>query len=224
MAFKTLDQLRTDAGTGLNAKLGLLSDSDNNPFGDTNARNGFLQDAFRRLWPAMGRLARESLTTVANQVEYTLTAIIDVEAIEVANETTATLRDGRGVRSWRVIEEEDGDDTPTIRLVIPSFDAGRTLYVIGYAPYLVPANGAALCDLPHRLTHVVVAGAKVEAYQFAIGRFANFERFGNENRDNAVTLADLIEMHRRAQVEFNALLTQHARVMSGAKRAMHQVS
>ena len=168
----------------------------------------------------MGRLTRESLVTVTNQQDYTLTTLYDIERIEVMDTTTPTLVADR-VRSYQHYIDEAADP-PTIRLLLPAMAAGITLRAIGYVPYLVPASGGASCDLPSRLEHVLIAGARVEAYRAKVNAFANFERFQNENRSNALSAADIIELLRQSQREFDRGLAENARNLVGAHRARLQ--
>lgn len=218
MAFKSLDNLRTLI-PGLNSELGLDTDTDNS-FGTTAQRNGYLQRAFTKLWPKMGRLTRETVLTITDKQEYTLTTLVDIERLEVLDLATGTLRSDR-IRSWQFYADEAADP-PTLRLTIPAMIAGITIYAIGYAPYLVPANGAALCDLPPRLEHVVTSGARVEAYRAKLNMFANFERHANENRANALSAADIIELLRQSSREFDRAMGENQRSLSGAHRARLQ--
>jgi hypothetical protein len=217
VAFKTLDQLRTST-PGLNDELGLTSDSDNS-FGATGVRNGFLQRAFQQLWPDMARLTRESITTVANQQEYTLTTIVDAERIDVMDSTGQVLD---RIRSWQLFADEIADP-PTMRLTIPrSMTAGLTLKVLGYVPYIVPASAGSSCDLPPNLEFVVTAGARMYAYRAKMNQFANFERHQNENRQNAITAAEVLELFRTSQREFAQAVKDNRRELTGAHRAMLQ--
>lgn len=220
MAFKTLDQLRT-VTPGLNSELGLTNDGDNT-WGDTNARNGFIQSAIAKLWPTMGRTLRETITTVANTTEYDLTsAIVDVELIDVMDLNTASLVATR-IKSWRQILDEAADPI-VVRLFLPTIQSGTTLKVTGYAPYVIPANGAASCDIPPRIEHVVRAGARVEAYRAKLNQFANFQTLANENRANAITAADVLELLRQAKREFEEGVSKNARNLTAAHRAMSQL-
>jgi len=219
VAFKTLDQLRTST-PGLNSELGLDVDTDDS-FGSTAQRNAFIQRALQKLWPRMGRLTRETITTVANQQEYTLTTLYDIERIEVLDIATGLLRSDR-IRSWQHYVDQAADP-PTIRFLLPAgMTAGLTLYAIGYAPYTVPANGGASCNLPERLEHVPIAGARVEAYRAKVNKFANFERHQNENRENALSADDVIELLRQSQREFDRGLAENGRNLTGAHRARLQ--
>lgn len=219
MAFSTLDSLRTAAG-GLNDGLGLLSDSDTT-FGSTAQRNGFIQKAIGSLWPDMARLVRENITSVQDQVDYTLTGVYDPERLLIVDPDTGTLISDR-IKSWETMVDEAADP-PTYRIRIPPVTAGLTIRVIGYKPYLIPASGAATCDIPPRLEWVVTAGARYFAYQFKASQFANFERFQNENRANAITAADLIELMKDAKREFDRGRAENARAMTAAHRAMLQL-
>lgn len=214
MAFKTLDQLRTAV---LNDELGITTDGDST-WGTTAQRNVWIQKAIAKLWPTMGRLTRESVTTVTNQMDYTLTTIVDAERLEVIDPASATIIGDR-IRSWQLYADEAADP-PTQRLLIPAgMSAGLTIRVIGYVPYLIPAAGGSSCDLPPRLEWIVGAGARVEAFRYKLGQFANFERFQNENRQNALTPADVVELLRQARADFDKGKDENARTMTGAKRA-----
>lgn len=218
MAFKTLDQLRTST-PGLNSELGLSADTDD-VFGTTAQRNGYIQRSIAKLWPRMGRLTRETLTTVTDQQEYTSLTLYDVERLEVVDINTGTRISDR-IRSWQHYVDEAADP-PTVRILLPAMEAGITLRAIGYRPYLIPASGGDACDIPPRLEHVVIAGARVEAYRAMANKYATFERFQNENRQNALTAADVIELLRQSQREFDRGLAENARNLTGAHRARLQ--
>lgn len=212
MAFKTLDQLRT---AGLNDELGLTSDADTT-WGSTTLRNAWLQRAIAKLWPVMGRLTRESITSAELEQDYTLTSIVDIERIEVMD-TSGDMVQSR-IRSWQHIMDELADP-PTNRLLLPTMTAGLTLRVIGYVPYLIPAAGGSSCDIPPRLEWIVYAGARVEGYRWMLNKFANFERFANENRQNALTPADVSELLRQARSDFDKGRQENARTLTAARRA-----
>jgi hypothetical protein len=219
VAFKTLTQLRTAV---LNDELGLTADGDNT-FGTTAQRDAWLQKAIAKLWPSMGRLTRETVTTLTNTMDYTLTTLYDIERVEIVDPAAPGLIGDR-VRSWQVYVDEAADP-PTIRLLLPAgLTAGLSLRCIGYAPYVIPASGAASCDIPTRLEWVVAAGARVEAFRWKLTLFANFERFQNENRQNSLTPADVVELLRQARSDFERGMTQNARNLTGARRAQLNTS
>ena len=220
MAFKTLDQLRTSS-PGLNTELGLTADTDNS-FGSSADRNSFIQRAIAKLWPRMGRLTRETFVTVTQQVDYSLTSLVDVERLEIVDKNTGTLISDH-IRSWQHYLDETGDP-PTNRLLIPSMQAGQTIRAIGYVPYVIPSTGSTNCDIPPRLEHVVIAGARVEAYRAKVNSFANYERYQNENRQNALSAADVLELLRQSQREFDRALAENARNLTGAHRARLQTT
>jgi hypothetical protein len=218
MAFKTLDTLRT---AGLNFELGLASDADNT-WGTTTQRNAFITNAIAKLWPTMARLTRETFTTTAGTGDYTLTTLVDIERLEVMDLVQTNIVASR-IRSFQHYVDEAADP-PTIRLLIPNMESGRTVRAIGYAPYLIPASGVSSCDIPPRLEWVVTAGARVEAYRWKLNQFANFERFANENRANSLTPADVIELLRQAKTDFDKGMRDNARNLTGAKRAQLQTN
>jgi hypothetical protein len=217
MAFKTLLTLRTGV---LNDELGITTDADTT-FGTTAQRNLWIQKAIAKMWPTMGRLTRESVTTTTNTMDYTLSVLQTIERMEVVDPATATLVSDR-VRSWQLYADEAADP-PTIRLLIPGgLTAGLTLRCIGYAPYTIPAAEGDACNIPPRLEWIVGAGARVEAYRFKLNQFANYERFQNENRQNALTPADFVELLRQARSDFEKGMDSNARSLTGAKRAQLQ--
>lgn len=214
MAYKTLAQLRT---TGLNVELGLTSDADN-VWGDTTARNFYIQRAIAKLWPQCARLTRETVTTVANQMDYTLTSLRDVERVEIIDPASPGLIGDR-LKSWQLYADETADP-PTLRFLIPAgLTSGLTLRLIGYVPYAIPAADATVTDIPPILEHVVCAGARVEAYRAMANKYANFERFQNENRQNALSAADVLELLRQAGREWQQGLQDNARSLTAPHRA-----
>lgn len=222
MAFKTLDQLRTTADIGLNDELGLVSDADN-AWGSTGIRNGFIRKAIAKLWPRVGRLTRETVTTVLNQQDYTLTTLTDIERLEVIDPAAPTVMNSR-IRSWQLYEDELADP-PTKRLLIPGgLSGGLTVRAIGYVPYLIPSTGATSTDIPPRLEWLVITGARVEAYRWQLNRFQNFERFQNENRQNALSPADVIELLRDAKRDWDRGIGENGRTLAGAHRARLETS
>lgn len=214
MAFKTLDQLRT---AGLNDELGLTADTDVS-FGSVGQRNFYLQRAIAGLWPTMARLTRESITSVTNQQDYVLTTLVDVERIEVMDTTNPGNLQDR-IKDFQVYLDEAADP-PTSRLLITrGMTGGLTLRAIGYVPYIIPATGTDPCNIPPRLEWIVTAGARIYAYRAKLNFFANFERFQNENRQNALSAADVLELHKQAIREYNQGLHDNARGLAGARRA-----
>lgn len=219
MAFKTLDQLRT---VYLNDALGLVSDGDNS-WGSTTQRNAYIQAAIAKLWPEVARLTRETVTTATNQQDYTLTTLTDVERIEAVDPASAGIVASR-IRSWQLYEDETGDP-PVKRLLIPSnVTGGLTLRLIGYVPYLIPSAGGTSCDVPPRLEWLVIVGARMEAYRTKVSSFANFERFQNENRQNALSPADVLELLRDAKRDWEQGKNSNGRNLAGARRARLQTS
>lgn len=217
MAFKTLDQFRTAL---LNDELGLSADADNS-WGTVAQRNGYITKAIAKLWPSVARLTRESVTSVVNQMDYTLATLTDVERIEIIDPATAAVISDR-VRSWQLYEDETGDP-PVKRLLLPGgLTAGLTLRLIGYVPYLIPGAGGTATDIPPRLEWLVITGARMEAYRWKVNTYANFERFQNENRQNALSAADILELRRDAQRDWERGLADNARNLTGAKRARLQ--
>jgi hypothetical protein len=212
-----LDDIRVN---GLNHELGLADDGDDT-WGDTTRRNFFLQRAFGKLWPEMGRSRRFPLSIVAGQSVYDLTA----EGITLREIVAITLFDSTGAEvdslpSWNLYVNEDDVD-PQVQLTISSnVAAGYSVYLYGYSPYIVPPTGASACDLPTSLEFVVCAGARVEAYRSKLNEYANFPRLSNENRANGLSAAEIIELMRSAVSDFREAKSANAKASAAPRRAM----
>lgn len=217
MAFLTLTVLRTDY---LNLELGLASDADNS-FGTTAARDFYLQNAIRKLWPDVAKLTSETVNPNDDDQTYVLTTVEDPERLEVLESGNSQVLSS-SVRSWQMIRDES-TDPPTLRLLIPQVTSGFPIRVIGYAPYVAPASGGSV-DFPTRMAHIVSCGARVEAYRAKLNQFANYEQFANENRANVLTPPELLELLRQAEREFERGKKTVARDFSAPKRARTQLS
>lgn len=208
MAYSTLDSIRT---VSLNPDLGLDSDSDNR-YGDTTVRNNALRDAFARLWPNMARLIRETVTIADDTVDYTLTAIRDLLTLEVLDDQGVVFDENR---NWRVWTDASADPV-VLRLLLAAPYSGFTgsVRAIGYAPYIVPATGAATCDLEPRMEWIVVAGARANLYRRQLSQWMTFERRLNDNPTTSVGPAELMTMYREAESQFAAAIRDHGRPLT----------
>lgn len=212
MAFSTLAQIRTGK---LNPELGLKSDADG-AFGTTVDRNAALSWAFAELWPVMARLVKEAFTPLNTSTEYVLATIRDVQVIDVTN-TSGVLMSK--LDSFRVYSDET--TTPPIqRLVLPAVPStSNTYHVLGYAPYVVPVVDADACDLPPEQEWVVVAGARAFLYRRQMNRHITSQRFQNENRSTAETVAELSALYNVARSEFQDAMNRNRRNLSLPKAA-----
>lgn len=217
MAYLTLDTLRTQY---LNLELGLPSDLDTKSFGDQGARNYYICNAIRKLWPEVAKLTSETFVTLANTQLYSLATVEDVERLEILVDGDPDLV-GETIRSWQVVRDES-TDPPTVNLLIPRVASGQTVRVIGYAPYAIPAIGSSEVDFPSRMAHVVIAGARVEAFRTKVTTFLNFAQFANENRANVVTPPELLDLLRQAEREWQSGKASIARSFSAPRRARTQ--
>jgi hypothetical protein len=214
MAYSTLDALRTGL---LNVELGLPADTDN-AFGTTTERNTYLRLAFMKLWPTMARFKRADVAVVEDANFYDLTSVglRDVERIQRLDASGYYVED---IRSWDVQTDETSDPV-TMRLTVTSLSTVLpTLRIWGYARYKVPASGTDTCDLPPDLEYVVSAGARAEAYRARMNSYAAFERLRNENRANALSAAEIMELFRQAVRDFDQYRSDNRRAFTGAKRA-----
>lgn len=210
MAFSTLNQLRAL----LNTELG-RSDATTTPWGTDTDCNTFIQMAIRRLWPRMARLQKESITPVEGATGYTLTTLYDLVAIEQVDS------DGifqRHVPSWQLYVDESAD--PVVRqLVVPELDTASGYTAIGYAPYAVPATGTDQCDLPSRLEHVVITGAKAEAFRRRMNEYVDFENRGLANPVTSVQQNEIERIYLATKAEFDQLIRENQRNLILPKRA-----
>ena len=217
MSFSTLAQVRQN---GLNPELGLSVDSDDS-FGSTTQRNFYLRRALEKLWPDMGRLMRFQLTTTG-AMEYDLTALaVGLRAIERIQVLDASGNMVDALKSWQLYVDETGSGTS--RLTLQRMASGITLDLIGYAPYKVCTIDADVLDLPPEREYVICAGARVEAYRAKANGFANFERLANENRPNALSAAEILELLRIARAEWEQYRAENARPMAAPHRAMQAI-
>lgn len=206
----TLDSLRQNS---LNEHLGLASDADDR-FGSSTVRNHFLQDAWRQLWPQMGRLITEDVTVVANTVDYELEAIRDIERVDILD-TDLIAKDR--LTSWSLIEDETSDP-PQLSLRVPQLVAGLTLHIIGYAPYSVPASGTATSELPVDQEFVVVAGAIMYAYRRRLNEYVDYKQHAADNPLTRIDPATMRDLYLAAKSEFEQLRFDHRRRMTGPRR------
>lgn len=214
MAFSDLDTLRAS----LNTELG-ITDGSTQPFGSSTDRNRYLQNAFRKMWPRMARLVRQSVTPTDTTMDYTLTAIRDVVRIDVLD-SDGLVKDE--IRSWELIVDESAD--PIVRrLLIPEMATSVTLRVTGYQPYKVPASGADTCDLPSELEHIPLAGARAEAYRARMTQYIDYEQRASENPTTATSGAEIMQLYLAAKQEFDELLVAHQRNITVARRAKRTV-
>lgn len=215
MAFSTMAQLRAQLNTALGT-----SDADVTTWSTLSDRNEYLRMAFRRLWPRMARLVRETVTPLDLTMGYTLTSIFDPVALVILD-STGLERDR--VKSWELDVDESAD--PVVRrLWIPTIDTTTTIRVTGYAPYTVPANSdAATCDLPTMYEHVVITGGVAEAYRAKMNKHMAFEQRATENPTTQETLEQVRTAFLAADTEFRAFLSDYGRNRTAPKRAIKTV-
>jgi hypothetical protein len=216
VAFSTMAQLRAL----LNTELGGISDGLSEPFGSASARNEYLRTAFRRLWPRMAKLVRETVTPTDLTMDYTLTSVRDV--LRLLTLDAQGLEIGR-ITSWELIVDESAD--PVVRrLHIPQISTSATIRVEGYARYVVPANSdAATCDLPSDLEHVVITGAMAQAYLARFNRFIDFEQRGAENPTTVVDIEGIRQMFMLWDQRFMEFIRDNGRDQAAPKRAITAV-
>ncbi len=207
--MSTLTVLRTSY---LNVELGLDNDSDNR-FGDTATRESALQNAFRRIWPKMARYGRETVTLADDTYVYTLTELTEVQYLE-------TL-DSDGIPQGRIDNFRIDTEDTTVRLLLhTALDDALTCYAYGYAPYTVPASGAASSNLPTDLEWIIVQGARAELYRRLLNQFVVYERHENENRKTFLTPDQLIGMSREAEAMFQSGIQNNRRKVAVGRRGI----
>lgn len=212
----TLLQARTDH---LNVDLGLTADTDDT-FGTTAERNYAIRRGIARLWPRMPRQLIESPTVVADQLEYTLTSIRAVEAVD-SIDADGTVHWDR-FANWRVLNPETTAATIGVTIRLPrAVPTGTTIRVIGYRPYThVGLVDATTLDVPDEKLWVPLLAARAEIYRRQLNKRMNFEQWVNLSRDNDVTVGELFATYRQAQEEFEAAIAMFPKQFAGDKSAI----
>lgn len=214
MAFSTLNSLRAQLNTEL-----ARTDASTTPWGSDTDCNTFLQWAFKRLWPRMGRLVRETFTPTDTTAQYTLTSVEDVSYLDVLD---ANSLPADRIVSWDLIVDESAD--PVVRrLVVPLLDTSTTVRITGYARYKVPASGADTCDLPTNLEHVVIAGGRAYAYKRRLNEYVDFKNRQGANPVTAVDEERIQRMFLSAEAEFEQLMKENQRNLVTPKRAIRTI-
>ncbi len=218
MAYTALSSLRA----ALNTDLGLASDAATVPWGTTSNRNDYLIEGFRRLWPRMARLITETVTPVDGQDEYALDDIRDVVKIEVLD--SDGVRTGE-ITTWQVfVDETDDPVVINLRLPLAFLDTSTTLRVIGYTPYAVPANSdSATSDIPTRLEHVPLTGARMAAYRARLNSYVDYEQAATSNPATRTTPSELLQLHLAAKAEYEQLIFENQRDLSAPRRATQRL-
>lgn len=207
--MSTLTVLRTSY---LNNELGLDSDADDR-FGTTSIREAALQNAFRRIWPRMARYGRETITLVTDTFIYTLSELKEVLYLELLDSDGIPVA---RLDNFRVVTEDS-----TVQILLPvAPNPELTCYAYGYAPYTVPASGAASSDLPSDQEWIVVHGARAELYRRLLNSFVVYERHENENRRTSLTVDQMIGMAREAEAMFQQGIAQNRRKVAVPRRAI----
>lgn len=213
----TLAQLRQNR---LNVDLGLdltLTSGDGDVvFGTTAVRNQAIMVALAKLWPRMARLVVESTSPTTTTLEYSLSTLRDVEAIDLIGGTAAQPVDK--ANNFRFLYDESTPSAPIRRLRLPSApgnSAFTSIRVIGYVPYKSELSGDSdTLDLPVEYEWVAVTGARAEIYRRKLNERVNYERFNISNRDNDVTVNELLTLYQVASREFDDAIVMHRRGFS----------
>lgn len=214
MAYTTLGNLRA----ALNTDLG-RTDGTSAPWGSNTDCNTFIADAIKRLWPRMGRLTYQDLTPVALQEEYTLTSIRDVVRIEIIGSSSARLFD---LKNWRVwTDETSASLARKIKFPGLAIDTSTTLHVVGYQPYanIDTSNDANQSDFQSELDHIIITGARANAYRRRFNTFMNFEQHVLEDPTTRTGLNEYLQAYLSARAEFDQLISEHPRDQAAGKRA-----
>ncbi len=220
----TLATLRT---ARLNVELGLSSDTDTGNearFGTKAERNFALADAIGRLWPMCARLITEDVTITEGGVDYALTSILDVIAIEKVDTTLTVPRAIKDYTSWRSWVDESVAATPVsyLTLIGPMDYSRYSLKVIGYKPFTVPSVDADVLDIPTGLERVVSAGARAMLYLRRLNQFVDFERFANTDRATTLQPEQVLTMWQASMREYEDGMRMYQRGVTEPKIASFQ--
>lgn len=213
MAYTTLGNLRA----ALNTELG-RTDGTTAPWGTDANCNQMIADAIKRLWPRMGRLVYQDITPVALQEEYTITAMRDIVRIEVIGTSSNLLFRLKNWTSW--VDETSSTLARKIKIPAIAVDTTTTLHVVGYQPYaeINTASDANTSDFQSELDHIVVTGARANAYKRRLNVFMDFEQHALENPSTRTGLQEFQTAYLAAKAEFDALINEHPRDQVAGRR------
>lgn len=205
-------QNRLNVDLGLDLTSGTSGDGDVS-MGSTDVRSQAIKVALAKLWPRMGRFAQEDVTPSTTALEYALTTLDDVEAIDLIGGTNTQPID-KG-NNFRFLFLETTAATPIRRLRLPaSFGTGTftTIRCYGYIRYISElADDAATLDVPIADEWVVTTGARAEIYRRKLNERINYERYNVQSRDNDVTVQDLVTLYAMASREFEDAINSRVR-------------
>ncbi len=212
MAFVTLNALRAL----LNTELG-RTDASTQPWGTDTDCNTYIQQAIRAMWPVMARLVKETVTPTVDTMDYTLTSVVDIVQIEQLNSSGLFYAK---LPSWReYYDESAATDVPVRRIMVPELATDISLRVVGYQPYAVPATGTDTCDVPSTKLHVVIAGARVEAYRRRLNEYVDFKTRAAANPVTNVQQNEIERIYLAAKAEFEELKRANGRQFTSGRRA-----
>jgi hypothetical protein len=188
----------TNTAGELNTQLSVaLRDPDNETW-QSDELDSLLTWATARMWPTVARRARESVTLVADQDQYELSDLTEINRVDVLDSNGVLVRTLPG-GSWEYWNDQE---TPGGTLYInPAYaDGDNTLRVHGYGQYDLNENYPA-----DRHVQYILALARAEACRREIARRSNFTQWQTVNQVQNVSLNELVLAVNEADAECRSL-------------------
>jgi hypothetical protein len=185
----------------LNAELSTALRDPENKTWATEELDSLLTWACARMWPTVARRARESVTLVADQDQYALTDLTEINRVDVLDSTGKLIRILPG-GTWEYWNDQE---TPGGTLYInPSYaDDTCTLRVHGWAQYDLVENFPA-----DRHVQYILALARAEACRREIARRSNSVTWQSVNQVQNISVNELVLMVNESDAETRSLKSE----------------
>jgi hypothetical protein len=182
----------------LNTQLSVALRDPSNETWQTEELDSLLTWATARMWPTVARRARESVTLVADQDQYELSDLTEINRVDVLDSDGNLIRILAG-GTWEYWNDQE---TPGGTLYInPAYaDSTRTLRVHGFGQYDLNENYP-----KDRHVQLLLAMARSEACRREIVRRSNFTEWQSVNQVQNISTYELILMINESDIEVRNL-------------------
>lgn len=199
----------------LNRELRVGADADTKPW-TVAERNAAIGDGYAELWRAgVWRPLRQSIATVDDTSKYALTAIREVDRLELLDTSSNIIE-----VAFPAVED---DGSGGYQLVLPTpFVTGYTMRVLGYGPYKsVFSSDADTDDLPAEHVRVPILKAKAICYGWELSSFLRYRERQTVQPEMNVTVDQMLGAMAAAERDF----TIQARLIANKRpRVMRRTS
>lgn len=165
--------------------------------------NNLLTWATARLYPTVAKDAREDVTPVADQDQYTLTDLADVTSVDLVdasspNHLVAHLMGG----TWKFWSSHEGLGG-TLYINPDYADTAYTFRVHGYAPYDLTTNLP-----PDRFVPVILATAAAEAVRRMMTDRAKYKQWDALSQSQNISTNEFTQLVNEGDAEYRRLLSE----------------